>query len=187
MYLHCLEASWRHYHAQTQRPFSEYDYFCYHTVCRLAESGHKHLLKINETTLDATTIEQQIQPESLIYNRITGNSYTAAVYMALISLAENSEQNLNPISASESMPMARVAWQNISAEHLYKAIQHNLPKLIIKECWRIDVSLIMLNTSNATLHDYPTDGSEYHTPHEQKGQSDLPDYITTNACTSFVL
>lgn len=168
MYLHCLEASWRHYHAQTQRPFSEYDYFCYHTpVCRLAESGHKHLLKINETTLDATTIEQQIQP-GLIYNRITGNSYTAAVYMALISLAENSEQNLTNkrvgIYAYGSGCVAEYFSGTFVQGYTAQSPKANHQGMLAH---RRELDYAEYQQRYATR--LPTDGSEYRTPHEQKG------------------
>jgi hydroxymethylglutaryl-CoA synthase len=43
--------------------------------------------------LSEQTLDDQIS-SSLIYNRITGNSYTAAMYIGLISLLDNTAANL---------------------------------------------------------------------------------------------
>lgn len=168
MYLHCLEASWQHFHAQTQRSFSEYDHFCYHTpVCRLAESGHKHLLKLNQATPDPATIDQQIQP-GLVYNRVTGNAYTAAVYTALVSLAENSKQDLTGkrvgIYAYGSGCVAEYFSGKFVEGYAAQSPQH-IHQAMLAHRREIDYAEYQQRYTTRP----PTNGSEYLTPHEQKG------------------
>lgn len=169
MYLQCLEASWKHFHAQTQRPFYAYDYFCYHTpVCRLAESAHKHLLKLNQVTADPALLEQQIQP-GLAYNRLTGNTYTAAVYMSLISLAENSKQDLTGkrvgIYAYGSGCVAEY-FSGKFAQHYASQSPKAIHQGMLNHRREIDYAEYQARYSTKL----PTDGSEYLTPKEQKGK-----------------
>lgn len=95
MYLQALEKTWAHYQSITKREFSDHDYFCYHnSVPRLVEKAHAALAKQNKIDLSAELLDQQIQ-HGLIYGRKTGNSYTAALYISLASLLDNSKTNLD--------------------------------------------------------------------------------------------
>ena len=59
----------------------------------MAEKAHKHLAKLNKRVLTLEQIELQVE-DTLHYNRIIGNSYTASMYIGLTSLLENCKQNL---------------------------------------------------------------------------------------------
>jgi hydroxymethylglutaryl-CoA synthase len=95
LYLHLLEETWRQYTKLSGRDFAAHDYFCYHTpVPKLVESAHKRLIKINGgAKLSAQQLSDQLN-SSLCYNRETGNSYTASLYISIISLLENIASDL---------------------------------------------------------------------------------------------
>ncbi len=94
IYLKALKQAWVHYHEVTETPFEALDYFCYHLpFTRMAEKAHAQLSRVTRAGLSAEQQAAQIEP-SLIYNRIIGNSYTASMYIGLVSLLENADDNL---------------------------------------------------------------------------------------------
>ncbi len=94
IYLKALKQAWSHYHDVTGTPFETLDYFCYHLpFTRMAEKAHAQLSRVTRAGLPAEQQAAQIEP-SLIYNRIIGNSYTASMYIGLVSLLENADDNL---------------------------------------------------------------------------------------------
>ena len=94
VYLRCVRSAWQDFRQQSELNFSDFDYFCYHLpFSRMAQKAHNHLANGNAHELNAETLENQISA-SLIYNRITGNSYTAAMYIGFISLLDNTATNL---------------------------------------------------------------------------------------------
>jgi len=94
VYLRCVRSAWQDFQLQSELQFSDFDYFCYHLpFSRMAQKAHNHLANGNAHELSAQALEDQIS-SSLIYNRITGNSYTAAMYIGLISLLDNTTADL---------------------------------------------------------------------------------------------
>ncbi len=94
IYLKALKQCWQHYQEQTNADFSEFDFFCYHLpFTRMADKSQSHMARINKSDIGQDALDAQIEP-SLRYNRIIGNSYTASMYIGLISLLENAEQDL---------------------------------------------------------------------------------------------
>jgi len=94
IYLDVLDQAWRHYHQQTGRPLTAFARCCYHLpFTRMAELAHRHLtreLGLHETPRHLhATLE-----ESLVYNRLLGNSYTASLYLALASLFDHCPDDL---------------------------------------------------------------------------------------------
>lgn len=94
IYLKSLKKAWENFVDASSVAFNDFSYFCYHLpFSRMAEKAHKHLAKINKAGLTLEQIEQQVE-DTLHYNRIIGNSYTASMYIGLSSLLENCKQNL---------------------------------------------------------------------------------------------
>jgi hydroxymethylglutaryl-CoA synthase len=95
VYFSALEQAWKYYQEKSGRSFNEHDFYCYHTpVSRMIEKAHKLLAKINGiTSLSAEQIKADLE-NSLHYSRIIGNSYTASLYISLISLLDNNKSNL---------------------------------------------------------------------------------------------
>jgi hydroxymethylglutaryl-CoA synthase len=95
VYLRCVRAAWQDFQQQSDLKFEDFNYFCYHLpFSRMAQKAHNHLANGNAHDLTGQALEQQISA-SLIYNRITGNSYTAAMYIGLVSLLDNTGENLS--------------------------------------------------------------------------------------------
>jgi hydroxymethylglutaryl-CoA synthase len=89
VYLRSVRAAWQDFQQQSSLQFTDFDYFCYHLpFSRMAQKAHNHLANSNDHTLTRDDLEQQIDA-SLIYNRTTGNSYTAAMYIGFISMLDN--------------------------------------------------------------------------------------------------
>ena len=95
LYLNMLEQSWRQYYALSKRRFEDHAGYCYHTpVPKLVEKAHHLLAKINgQEKLSAEKIQQQIGC-MLEYGRKIGNSYTASLYVGLISLLDLTKADL---------------------------------------------------------------------------------------------
>jgi hydroxymethylglutaryl-CoA synthase len=94
IYLQSVKRSWRDYQQQSGLSFADFDYFCYHLpFSRMAEKAHTHLTNGFEPAPSQDEMLAQIN-DSLIYNRVTGNSYTAAMYIGLVSLLDNSHADL---------------------------------------------------------------------------------------------
>jgi hydroxymethylglutaryl-CoA synthase len=95
LYLKLVQRTWEQYAQLSKRTISDHARFCYHVpVPKLVEKAHQCLLKFNGLPkLSDQELEEQLGP-TLQYGRITGNCYTAALYLSLISLLENSNQDL---------------------------------------------------------------------------------------------
>lgn len=90
VYLNALVESWSRYAAANVLRFEDHARFCFHLpFTRMAEKAHAHLAKHCE----AEALPEQIAA-SLCYNRMTGNSYTASLFMALASLLDNDPEDL---------------------------------------------------------------------------------------------
>ncbi|MHA7841255.1 MAG: hydroxymethylglutaryl-CoA synthase [Gammaproteobacteria bacterium] len=96
-YLNSLEKTWQHYHEVTARAFHQHDYFCYHVpVPKLVEKAHKHLMRINDQGSHySSDIFQQQVGASLAYCVLAGNCYSASLYVALLSLLANTNDDLS--------------------------------------------------------------------------------------------
>lgn len=95
LYMRVLDKVWQSYSELSGRQFSDHDYFCYHvSVPRLVEKAHKRLVK-HACCEELTDIElEQGVGNSLLYGREIGNSYTAALYISLLSLLETVDKDL---------------------------------------------------------------------------------------------
>lgn len=94
IYLKALKQSWENFRENSSLSFNDFSHFCYHLpFSRMAQKAHQHLARVNKSDLTAPELEQQIT-DTLSYNRIIGNSYTASMYIGLSSLLENCQQNL---------------------------------------------------------------------------------------------
>jgi hydroxymethylglutaryl-CoA synthase len=94
VYLRVAQRTWEQYSQLSNRSFHDHARFCYHVpVPKLVEKAHQCLVKFNGLPrLSALELEEQLG-HSLRYGRITGNCYTAALYLSLISLLETAPAN----------------------------------------------------------------------------------------------
>jgi len=95
VYLRVAQRTWEQYSQISHRRFEDHARFCYHVpVPKLVEKAHQCLVKLNGLPrLSVLELEEQLG-HSLRYGRTTGNCYTAALYLSLISLLEHYPANL---------------------------------------------------------------------------------------------
>lgn len=96
VYISALEEAWRQYTMLSGRGFADFAHFCYHLpFTKMAEKAHIRLARAAGLKhLDAGELDRQIG-RSLLYNRVTGNTYSASVYEGLCSLLDNAEGPLD--------------------------------------------------------------------------------------------
>lgn len=95
VYLQVLLETWGQYSEAAKREYRDFARFCYHApVPGLVEKAHKWLAKRNNVTLDKDQIQTELA-HALHYNRNTGNAYTAALYVSLLSLLDNDPEDLS--------------------------------------------------------------------------------------------
>ena len=96
IYLNSVAQAWKQYVEITGRSLSDFTRCCYHIpFTNMAAKAHNRLLKesgIKEGRKDL--VEKQVR-ESLAYNRITGNTYTASLYEGLTCLLDTSTEELD--------------------------------------------------------------------------------------------
>jgi len=96
IYLNSLSESWKQYASETGRTLNDFTRCCYHIpFTNMASKAHDRLLKdagIREGRKEI--IESQVK-ESLSYNRITGNTYSASLYEGITCLLDNANDPLD--------------------------------------------------------------------------------------------
>ena len=95
LYLNLLEETFKLYQVNAQLNYDDHSYFCYHTpVPKLVEKAHAYLAKVNQVKKSKEMITEEMGP-ALHYARLIGNSYTASLYVSIISYLETVEQDLS--------------------------------------------------------------------------------------------
>lgn len=169
IYMRALEQVWRDYTAKTKRGFKDHAFYCYHTpVPRLVEKAHKLLANISGEKLTLEQIKQQVAA-SLIYARKTGNTYAAALHIALVSLLDNCDQDISD---------ARIGFYSYGsgcvAEYFSGIVQQGYKDLLDTELHK-KMLVTRQPLSYAEYEEFfnftlPEDGSEFYTPHYDTGK-----------------
>lgn len=95
VYMRVLEKTWQQYGELSGRAFLDHDYFCYHvSVPKLVVTTHKRMLRAHAPEDYDKTNSLTDLKYALNYCRETGNCYTAALYISLLSLLETTDKNL---------------------------------------------------------------------------------------------
>jgi hydroxymethylglutaryl-CoA synthase len=95
LYMNMLEKAWLQYSEWSGRKFGDHDFYCYHApVPRLVEKAHHHLAKVTSSAVNPEILKTQIDT-SLEYARVMGNSYTASLYIGLVSLLDGTADDLS--------------------------------------------------------------------------------------------
>ncbi|MGB0733552.1 MAG: hydroxymethylglutaryl-CoA synthase, partial [Pontibacterium sp.] len=94
IYLRSLKKAWEHFREVSSLAFEDFGHFCYHLpFSKMAQKAHQQLARVNKAGLSLEQVEAQIA-DTLHYNKIIGNSYTASMYIGLASLLENCKTNM---------------------------------------------------------------------------------------------
>ncbi|OMH33935.1 hydroxymethylglutaryl-CoA synthase [Motiliproteus sp. MSK22-1] len=169
IYLKSLKQAWQHYQEVSGAEFEQMDYFCYHLpFTRMAEKSQSQLARYTKSECSAEQLSAKIDP-SLHYNRIIGNSYTASMYIGLVSLLDNAEEDLSG---------KRVAFFSYGsgcvAEFYTGTVMPGYQQFLHREQHRqlLDQRTELSYPEYLELYnfEYPTDGDEHHFPEQTKGQ-----------------
>lgn len=168
IYMRALEQVWRDYMANSKRDFSHHAFYCYHVpVPRLVEKAHKLLAKINGEKFSEEQAKQKVA-DSLVYAREIGNSYTAALYIGLISLLDNYKGD----AANQRIGFYSYG-SGCVAEYFSGVACDNYRNML-----QIEDNQKMLDSRQAlSYQEYeeffnfslPEDGNEFYTPHYNTG------------------
>lgn len=94
VYLQALKACWKDLQDRFGIKAMDFQLFCYHLpFTRMAVKAHQYLLQDNLVDRDPQAELAKLEP-SLVYSRQVGNCYSAAAYLGLLSLLENSHEDL---------------------------------------------------------------------------------------------
>lgn len=94
VYLQSLQACWLQYREQSKRDVGDLHRYCYHLpFTRIAEKAHERLVKASGVDLAQEQMDRQIGG-ALLYNRVTGNSYAASLYVGLTCLLDTEAEDL---------------------------------------------------------------------------------------------
>ncbi|MFI1916231.1 hydroxymethylglutaryl-CoA synthase [Nocardia sp. NPDC020380] len=90
-YLEAVEQAWKDYEGRGGRGFAEFAGFCYHQpFTKMAYKAHTRLLELKGVEPTAARLYADLS-RTAVYNRMIGNSYTASLYVALLSLLDHAE------------------------------------------------------------------------------------------------
>ena len=96
VYISTMLDSWKQYAALTGRKLEDFAAFCYHLpFTKMAEKAHIKLVKDSGQPAPKEAELQKKIGTSLLYNKITGNTYAASLYEGLNSLLDNSTEDLS--------------------------------------------------------------------------------------------
>jgi hydroxymethylglutaryl-CoA synthase len=95
VYLNALAEAWADYVKSSGRGYHDFERFCYHLpFTRMAEKAHRYLARI--AGIGDLTVEDvaHLLGDGLRYSRMTGNAYSASLYVGLASLLDNCREDL---------------------------------------------------------------------------------------------
>ena len=168
VYLQALEQSWEDYVQESGRSFGDFHRFCYHLpFTRMAEKGHFHLARTTKSKLSRAELMDQVN-DGLVYNRIIGNCYTASLYIGLLSMLEQSAEDLSGkrlgLFSYGSGCMGSFFSMTVQPGYR-KALRTDLHAALLAD----RQSLSMDEYEAFYAHRLPTDGSDYAIPQHATG------------------
>ncbi len=93
-YLDAVEGAYRDHETRGGQPIQEVDRFCYHQpFTKMAIKAHAHLQALAGRVLDREESQRQLGP-SLELNRRVGNTYTASLFLGVLSLLNHDSADL---------------------------------------------------------------------------------------------
>jgi len=168
VYLKALDECWNQYVRETGRDFNHFKHFCYHMpFTKMAQKAHMHLAKYaGDHHFSKDELHQQIMP-SLRYNRLTGNLYTASLYVGLASLLED-----EPDVTGERIGMFSYGSGCVGmffGGEVPEGYRQHIKRDIHEKLLSSQQELTYEEYRQMYAHQMPTDGSNYQTPIHQTG------------------
>ena len=170
VYLNTLEEAWEDYTSRSKRTFVDHQRFCYHIpFTRMAQKAHERLLR--HVHAEENTFETQVE-KGLLYARKMGNAYTAALYIGLISLLENDQEDLSDARIGFFSYGSGCVGEFFSAK-VNKGYKNHLHTQAHTDLFEKRVMLSYEQYSEFFSYQLPTDGSEANTPRQTNGRFKL--------------
>ncbi len=95
MYIKAMLEAWDNYQKDGGFAFNDISHFCYHLpFTRMGQKAHRSLCQHNKEKTPKEIFDKQLA-DSLTYSRIIGNSYSASLFISLVSLLEQNEGDLS--------------------------------------------------------------------------------------------
>lgn len=167
-YLNAIGGAWTDYLNQGGSPFETFASICYHQpFTKMASKAHRHLAVMAGQNPAPAEVADYLA-DTMRYNRLIGNSYTASVYVALASLLDTHEGDLT----GARVGLASYGSGSV-AEFFGGVIQPGYRELLRSQEHRamIDRRIPLDHTAYEVLHKttLPEDGREYRTAAETTG------------------
>ncbi len=167
-YLNAIGGAWEDYLAQGGAPFEDIASICYHQpFTKMATKAHRHLAVLAGLNPTPAEVAEDLD-ETMRYNRLIGNSYTASVYVALASLLDHHEGDLT----GARIGLASYGSGSV-AEFFAGVVQPGYRERLRGEEHRamIERRTPLDHTAYEVLHKttLPEDGREYRTARESAG------------------
>jgi hydroxymethylglutaryl-CoA synthase len=169
VYLNALTQSWQNYQKESDRGFGDFDRFCYHLpFTKMGEKAHFHLGRIVKSDKTRPELFEQVS-DSLCYNRIIGNCYTASLYTGLLSMLEQSDEDLSGknigMFSYGSGCMGSFFGGTVTEGYREHLFFESHRKMLEERR-----SLSMEEYLNFYQHQLPVDGSTYEIAHHETGR-----------------
>ncbi|WP_235866345.1 hydroxymethylglutaryl-CoA synthase [Serinibacter arcticus] len=167
-YLNAIGGAWEDYLAQGGASFSDFAAICYHQpFTKMATKAHRHLAVLAGGNPTPAEVAADLD-ETMRYNRLIGNSYTASVYVALASLLDHHEGDL----AGSRIGLASYGSGSV-AEFFAAVVQPGYREHLrgAEHAAMIERRTPLDHTAYEVLHKttLPEDGREYRTSRESVG------------------
>ena len=167
-YLNAIGGAWQDYLAQGGASWEDFEAICYHQpFTKMASKAHRHLAVLSDHNPTPDEVAHQLE-DTMRYNRLIGNSYTASVYVALASLLDHHEGDLT----GSRIGLASYGSGSV-AEFFGGVVQPGYRAHLRGEEHRamIEARVALDHTSYEVLHKttLPEDGREYQTNREGTG------------------
>ncbi|WP_246071644.1 hydroxymethylglutaryl-CoA synthase [Miniimonas arenae] len=166
-YLNAIGGAWQDYADQGGEPFESFASICYHQpFTKMATKAHRHLAVLNGQNPTPVEVAAYLE-DTMRYNRLIGNSYTASVYVALASLLDHADDLTGARVGLASYGSGSVA------EFFGGVVQPGYRDHLRREehTAMIDTRVPLDHTAYEVLHKttLPEDGREYRTTAERAG------------------
>ena len=167
-YLNAIGGAWQDYLAQGGASWEDFEAICSHQpFTKMASKAHRHLAVLSGHNPTPDEVAHQLE-DTIRYNRLIGNSYTASVYVALASLLDHHEGDLT----GSRIGLASYGSGSV-AEFFGGVVQPGYRAHLRGEEHRamIEARVALDHTSYEVLHKttLPEDGREYQTNREGTG------------------
>ncbi len=169
MYIKALEASWNEYRRESGRGYEDCHYFCFHLpFTKMALKANLALARMSGMAEPDEELVTARHADSLHYNRVTGNSYTASLYVGLASLLENVSANLAGrrigMFSYGSGCMASF-FSGVICEDYRRSLRGDRHREMLRERRELTYEQYL----DCYNHRLPTDGRDYKTEHHCTG------------------